>query len=441
MYVEEPTARMHERSLPSRGYAWYVVFILMLCQLLASVDAHLPFILVEVLKDDLGLSDTQIGLINGPAFSLVYATAAIPIARLSDRRNRIAIISGAIVIWSGFTAAAGAAHTFGSLAFTRIGVAVGESALTPAAHSVIASYLPVSSRAKGIAIYSFGVAVGAFVAFAAGGYIGEHFGWRTAFLAVGGTGLFMAILMLTTVREPLREQRSSGTYVSQGSVSRLLKHPVIRNLLAGGALLGFSSGAIESWGPAYVMRTFGLSTTETGMTFGIVMGILAMVGMLAGGFIASWLSARHPRYALQMLAIVLVLATIAQVGSLVVDSYSQFLVLVAITVLLSSFYIGPTYATLQSMVDSGERSLVSAIALFCFNGMGIAAGTLVVGLLSDVLSNYSVTHSLKWALLVVSFVKLWSVLHYWLASRKITAFDEHFVPPHAGSGSVVTTAR
>jgi predicted MFS family arabinose efflux permease len=397
----------------------------MLCHILASIDTRLPFILVEALKRDLELNDTQIGLITGPVFSLTYAICAIPIAKLSDRGNRVAIIGLAIVIWSGFTALAGLAKGFGTFAVTRVGVAVGESALTPAAHSIIASYLHGPARTKGFAIYSFGIAAGAFLAFAVGGYVGDRLGWHMAFFLIGGGGMLLSALLLTTVREPLREVASSRSALPRGNVSSLFRHPVIRNIVAGGALLGFSTGAINSWGPAYIMRNFNLSATETGATYGAVVGLVAMIGILAGGFIAGWLSERNPRYALQMLSGAFMFATITQIAALLVSNYILFLGLLAITVLLSSFYLAPTFAAIQSMVDPSARSFASAVTLFCISGIGIASGTFVVGALSDGLSPWVGEDSLKWALLCVALIKIWSAGHFWLASRSMTLEVEH----------------
>lgn len=402
----------------SRAYAWYVVFALMLCQVLASIDSRLPFIMVESIKRDLGLSDMPIGLITGPAFALTYAICAIPIARLSDRGSRVAIISIAITVWSMFTALAGFAKGFGSFAVTRIGVAAGESALTPAAHSIIANYLQGPVRAKGLAVYSVGVAIGAFAAFALGGYIGDRFGWRTAFLFVGGGGLALGVLVLTTVREPAREPQSETKSLPRGNVRSLFQSSVIRNIIFGGTLLGCSAGALNAWGPAYVMRTFNLSATETGATFGAVAGLVAMVGILSGGFIGSWLTERDPRYALQMLGGAFMIAMVTQIAALLSSNYTLFLILLAVTVLLSSFYLGPTFAAIQSAVDPSARSFASAVTLFCINGIGIASGSFVVGLLSDLMIIWG-ENSLKWALMSVSWLKAWSAFHYWRASRSL----------------------
>ena len=410
------------------AYAWYVVFVLSICQALAAIDARLPYILVEALKRDLDLTDTQLGLITGPAFSLSYAIFAIPIAKLSDAKNRTVIISTAIVIWSAFTAFGGFAKNFGAFAFSRIGVAFGEAALTPAAHSLISNYLPQPQRAKGLALYSFGLAVGSFIALALGGYIADRFGWQMAFFLIGAGGVTISLLVLLTVREPPREAASLDISLPKGNIGSLFGNAVIAHTILGSTVLGFSVGALGSWGPAYVMRSFGLSATETGATYGAVAGLLAMVGILAGGFIGSWLASRSPHYALRMLAFVFFVTLFSQVAALLIDNYVVFLVLIAVTSLLSAFYIGPTHAAIQSMVDPSARSFASAVTVFCINGFGIASGAFIVGLLSDALAPSLGSESLRWALIAVSACKLWSAAHYWLASQHLRKHSEDLEP-------------
>lgn len=401
------------------AYSWYVVFALFLCQTLAAMDARLPYIMVEALKSDLGLTDSEIGLITGPAFSLSYALFAIPIAKLSDAKNRTAIISVAIILWSSFTALGGFAKNFASFAFSRIGVAAGEAALTPAAHSLISNYLPPAARAKGLALYSFGLAVGSFIALALGGYISDRLGWQTAFLLIGGAGAAISFLVFLTVREPQREAVPLNLSLPKGNIKSLFGNPVIAHTILAATTLGFSVGGLASWGPAYVMRSFGLSATETGATYGAVFGLLAMAGILGGGFIGSWLANRSPHYALRMLAIVFFVTLFSQVGALLANSYTLFLVLIAITSLFSAFYIGPTHAAIQSLVDPSARSFASAVTVFCINGFGIAFGAFIVGLISDALAPSLGSESLRWALIIISVFKLWSAAHYWRASQHL----------------------
>ena len=414
--TSDTPARAH-----GRVYGWYVVALLMLCQTLGALDSKVLFILVESLKRDLLLSDTQLGLITGPAFSLTYAISAIPIAKLSDRGVRVHVIAGAIVVWSTLTALGGLAQGMKTLLLSRIGVAIGESALTPAAHSIIADYTDKTSRPKAIAIYSLGLAIGTFLALSLGGYLNDRFGWRMTLFIIGASGIIMSILVITTIREPVREQATGGRELPKGDFVSLLRNAPIRNLMLGGAILGISSGALGSWAPAYVMRTFNFSATETGASFGAVAGGVAILGILCGGFIGGWLAQREPRQAFNLLAFSFVLAMIAQIGSLLTNSFPLFLVLTAISIFLVAFYLAPTYATIQSAVDPSARSFAAAVTMFCISGVGLASGAFVCGLFSDLLKPHVGDESLKYALLILSAFKLWGAVHYVLVGRHLAA--------------------
>jgi predicted MFS family arabinose efflux permease len=403
----------------SRLYGWYVVVVLMLCQTLAAMDSKVLFILVESLKRDLLLSDTQIGLITGPAFSLTYAVSAIPISKLSDRGVRVHVIGGAIVFWSALTAVGGLAMGMKTLLLSRIGVAVGEAALTPAAHSIIADYTDKGSRPKAIAIYSLGLAIGTFLALSLGGYLNDQLGWRMTLFLVGGTGVVMCVLLLTTVREPVREQASGTRELPKGNLRSLLANKPIRNLMIGGAVLGLSSGALGSWAPAYVIRTFGLTATQTGASFGAVAGGVAILGILGGGFIGGWLAKRGQRTSYNVLATAFVIAMIAQIGSLLTSNFPLFIVLTAISIFLTAFYLAPTYSTIQAAVDPSARSFAAAVTMFAISGVGMASGAFVCGLLSDLFQPYYGADSLKVALLILSLFKLWAAIHYVLVGRHL----------------------
>jgi predicted MFS family arabinose efflux permease len=409
-----PTTPRHGRL-----YGWYVVVVLMLCQMLAAMDSKIPFILAETLKRDLSLSDSQLGLITGPAFSLTYAIAALPISKLSDRGVRVHVIGGAIAFWSMLTALGGAAVGMKTMLLSRIGVAVGEAALTPAAHSIIADYKNTAARPRAIAIYSLGLAIGTALALSLGGYLNDRFGWRATLFIVGASGAAICLLVLATVREPAREQVTATRELPKGNLRSLLGNAPVRNLMLGGAILGISAGALSSWAPAYIMRTFGLSATQTGAAFGPVAGGVAILGMLSGGFVGGWLAKRGPRRAFNVLAAAFVLAMVAQIASLATSSFSLFIVLTAINIFLVAFYLAPTYSMIQSAVGPDARSFAAAATLFFINGVGMASGAFVCGVFSDVLTPYYGDQSLKYALLVLSLFKLWGAVHYVLVGRAL----------------------
>lgn len=412
-----------EERIEVRGtwYAWYVTFVLTACYTLSFVDSKIPFILVQLIKKDLSLTDTEMGILAGPAFSLTYALCTIPLARLSDRFTRKYIIAGAVTLWSAFTASCGFAHSFGLFMLGRSGVAFGEAALTPAAHSIIADYFPEKQRAKVIAIYFSGIAIGGFLALSLGGFLADRYGWRSAMYAVGTAGLMLSLLMLATVREPAREQKSPAKRLSEGSLVALFAHPAIRNTIIGGTLLGMSFSAVGAWSPAYIMRTYGMSASTTGASLGALSGIVALVGTLAGGFLASWFARKDVRYGHRFLAIAFAVSAPLNILSFFMHSYPLFLALNATAMLLVITYPGPTYATVQSLVQPGARSFAAAVTLFCIQGLGIAFGAFFTGFLSDRLAGLFGHDSLRWSIAAMSLMSLWSAVHYWKASSYLRA--------------------
>lgn len=405
----------------SSWYAWYVVFILTTVYTLSFIDSKIPFILIQYIKKDLALTDTQMGILAGPAFSLTYAICTIPLAKLSDRLTRKYIIASAVTIWSAFTASCGIAHSFGSFLFGRLGVAFGESALTPAAHSMIADYFPERQRSKVIAVYFSGIAIGGFLALTLGGFLADRYGWRSAMYAVGATGIILTLLMLTTVKEPVREKKDPARNRSEGSIVALFANPAIRNTIIGGTILGVAGGSHSAWTPAYIMRTFHLSASATGATYGVMSGVVALAGTLLGGFLASWLSGKDNRYGHRLLAAAFLLAAPFTVISLFVDSYPLFLLFNVISVLLLVFYPGPTYATVQSLVQPGVRSFAAAVTLFCIQGIGLALGGFLTGWLSDKFVGQYGADSLRWSMIVMSMTSVWAAFHYWTASNHLTS--------------------
>ena len=403
----------------SRAYAWYVTSVLLLCYTLSFTDAHLPFILVEAIKADMRLSDTQIGLITGPAFSVAYALSVVPLARLSDRFGRKYVIGGVVTVWSLFTAAGGLARSFTGLMVSRIGVAIGEGGLTPAAHSLITDYFDTHTRPRAIAIYSCGITLGGVTALMFGGVIADTYGWRMAMFLVAATGLLVTLVLLLTVREPVRSQvqieERSGTFF--GDLRRVFGDAVLRNTIIGGTILCVAYSSATAWTPAYIIRTYGLTASQTGASFGPVMGVLSLVGTLAGGFIANWLSRRDPRYGFWFLACAFVLSAACRIFALMMGSYAAFLVVIAPATLLLMMYPGPTYATVQSRAPSGIRSFTTGITLFFFHGMGLAAGAFLTGWLSDLLAPALGKASLGWALGIGTMALLPAAFFYLRAAR------------------------
>ena len=186
----------------SPGYVRYALWLLLIIYTLNFVDRQIVGILAGPIKTELGISDTQIGLLTGIAFAFFYTLLGIPIARLAENNNRANIIGTAVIVWSAFTALSGIAQNFTQLFLARIGVGVGEAGCTPPAHALISDYVTPEKRASAIAFYSLGVPIGTAAGFLIGAQLGATYGWRVAFLAVGLPGVLLGLLAMFTLKEP-----------------------------------------------------------------------------------------------------------------------------------------------------------------------------------------------------------------------------------------------
>jgi predicted MFS family arabinose efflux permease len=404
----------------------YALGVLVVVYTFNFIDRQILSILLEPIKSELGLTDSQLGLLTGFAFAAFYATLGIPIARLADRSNRRNLIAIALAIWSGMTALSGVAQNFWHLLAARIGVGVGEAGCSPPAHSMIADFYPVERRATALGIYALGIPVGILFGFLAGGWINEYFGWRVAFFVVGLPGLILAILVRLTVPEPprgLAEGRS--TTVEQPSILEtgrfLWSRASFRHLSIGGALTAFVGYAFTTWVPSFLIRSHGMTTGEIGTWLGLILGIPGGIGIVLGGYLADRLGGRDRRWYLWIVAVALFLAVPFSVAVFLVDSPVIALAVFGIPVLLGNFYQATTFAQAQSLVGLRMRAVAAAILLFILNIIGLGLGPYLVGLLSEVLSNRMGDESLRYALVAVSFVNLLAAYHYFVAGRYLDA--------------------
>ena len=261
----------------SSKVAGYGLFMLTLVYAFNFVDRQILVILQEPIKNDMGLSDTQLGLLSGFSFALVYITAGIPIAYWADRTNRRNIITASLAVWSGMTALSGLAQNYSQLLLARIGVGIGEAGGSPPAHSMISDYYPPERRATAMAIYTTGLHLGILMGFIVGGLISEFFGWRIAFFSVGIPGVLLAVVFYFTVKEPPRGQWDESVNMAhKPSLGETLKHlSSVRSFwylaLAAGAtsFAGYGNG---NFAPSFLIRNHGFSVGEVGVVLAIFGG-------------------------------------------------------------------------------------------------------------------------------------------------------------------------
>ena len=414
---------MSEQTITiSPSYRRYILFILVLVYTFSHIDRQIMGILIEPIKAEFGASDTQMGFLSGFAFAIFYATLGLPVAVWADRGNRRNIIALAIAIWSGMTALCGFAGSFVQLAFYRIGVGIGEAGSSPPSHAIIADLYPPEQRSGALGIYALGVYFGVMAGFLIGGYVAQYVGWREAFLIVGLPGLLIALIVRFTIVEPPRgHSEQLAAPIEKGSIRKgfahLMKSPASFHLTLGCTLTSFVGYGGVIWVPAFLIRSHGVSISEAGLILAPMVGILGGLGAFFGGKIAD----RVARIDLRWNAWVVACAKLATIPAIFVfylaDDLTTALLAYAPISILGAFYLGPTFAMVQSSAPLHLRAMMAAILLFILNLIGLGAGPQTVGILSDLLNESFGTDSLRYALLIVSMMTFWAAGHYFAAGH------------------------
>lgn len=421
MAQTKPTAAPAE---PVSAYPRYLLGLLFVVYVFNFIDRQILSILMESIRLDLGLSDTQLGFLTGISFALFYATLGIPIARLADRGSRRKVIAVCLAAWSAMTALCGLAQTYTQLLLARIGVAVGEAGGSPPAHSLISDYFPPEKRATALAIYSMGIPIGVLVGLAAGGWLNEAFDWRIAFMVVGLPGVLLALLVWATIREPAgdAERITRGSGIRTMDVFRYLRGlRSFRHLAIASALHAFAGYGVLQWNPTFFIRTHGMGTAELGLYLGLIIGISGGLGTLTGGLLADRLAGWDKRWYVWVPGIAMAISVPFYLGIYLSPTAWGALAFFAVPNFLANSFTGPAFATVQSLTPSHMRSVAAAVFLFLINIVGLGLGPQVVGILSDLLRPAFAQDSLRWALSLVVLCKGWAAFHYWLSSKSLRA--------------------
>jgi predicted MFS family arabinose efflux permease len=405
------------------------------------VDRTILSVLQVPIKEDLGLSDLQLGALTGLAFALFYATLSLPIARLADRWMRKYIVAGSLGIWSGMTALTGLATSYTSLVFFRIGVAAGEAGSIPASHSMIADLYPPTKRATAIAVLGLSLPVGMLFGYTAAGALAESVGWRMAFAIVGGVGVLLVPLLLLTMIEPVRGQfdlgvdRSTDSLTMKQTIRHLWGIKTFRYLVAGGAFHAFAWYSVNSWSAPFYIRVHGLSLGETSLYLALVNGFGSAIGMYVGARLSDYFGLTNPRARARVVAIALFAMVPCAVLQFTVASTSVSMAFGAVSLTLMLVYYGPIVAMCHMLVPPSMRAFTSAVLLLILNLFGLGLGPVVTGYLSDLLTTHygMAQDSLR---LAISFAVLFSLvggLFFWRASNLLPGamLAQHKTPPSA----------
>jgi MFS family permease len=387
---------------PTRRAAWYAVSVLVLAVVFSFIDRIVIALLVEPLKLDLGLNDTQIGLLQGIAFALFYALVGLPIGRWADRHSRRTIITWGIFLWSLMTAVCGLARSFFELFLARVGVGVGEAALGPAAFSMISDYFPRERLGRALGVYQAGAFLGAGIAFLVGGLVirmvsgsalldipllGAVRPWQFVFFAVGLPGLAVALLMRTVGEPPRRGKlRTQSEAIPLREVIRYVvtRWRVFIMHFVGFALLAVPITTILTWSPAYFGRVLKYSPPQAGLTLGTMLVVLSPAGVYAGGWLTDLLQQRGFRDAMFRVGL-FACALLAPLGWLATSTTnpSFAVVLFCPFVFCASLSMGVAPAALQVAAPNQMRAQISATWMLFLNLITAGIGPTAVGLLTD----------------------------------------------------------
>lgn len=410
---------------PIGNYAWYVLFVLSLIQALGVTDRLILSVLIEDIKRDFYVSDTQIGLLNGIAFAGLYSVAALFVARFADRVSRKKIIAFSVALWSLFAGSGGFAVNLTQLFISRIGLSLGEAGGAAPAHALVPDYFPPHKRAFAMGILASGSTLGIF-ALAVSGFIADRLGWRAALFAVGSFGLIISMIVLATVREPRRSggPATIGQARLGASIHTLMQLRSYRWVVLGATFHVSALAAIATFLPAYLIRAHGASAGSAGMFVAMASGLAGLIGSISGGAVADRLSKRNKAWMGLVPACALLLAALLSSITLLAASaasMSTLAILMFATTLCAWLSVGPGYATVQQIVPNGLRAFAAAVLLFMTNGLGSSIGPYLTGLLSDCLHASYGPQALSVALLLVSPI-CWLVgaACYYVASRRIT---------------------
>ncbi len=432
--VETKTA-INEEDQPLT-YAWYMVFLCTVAYIFSFIDRQIVVLLIEPIRADLQISDTQFSLIHGLAFALFYATMGLPIARLADNRSRPLIISTGIFIWSLATAMCGVTRNFWELFIARMGVGVGEAALSPAAYSMITDSFPKSKLGLALGVYSTGVFLGSGLAFLIGGtvigYISDYgivelplLGvikpWQLTFFIVGIPGIVIAMLFYMTIRDPERKgiANNSGFSIREIGAYIALHKKTFASHYLGFGFSSLSMFALMSWAPAFLIRNYGLEIQQVGIYLGALVLVCNTGGVLCSGTLIDVFTRRGYTDAAMRAGVVGAVGAIlpAAIFCFMPGLYSA-LAMLAVAMFFTSFPVATSAAALQVMAPNQMRAQVTALFFLSMNILGITGGATLVALCTDyvfrddVMVGYSMSLISSSSAFVGALLLFWGLKHF-----------------------------
>jgi MFS family permease len=387
------------------------------------LDRQILSLVLPLIKAELHVSDTMLGLVTGFAFVLFYSLMGIPIARLADRSNRRNIIAIGCAFWSAMTMVTGLVTSVWQLAVTRFMMGAGEACGIAPSNSMIADLFSAAKRPLALSIMTAGNGLGSLLLFPIVGWIALHYGWRSTFYVAGAAGIIVALLFFLTVREPARRDAKPliRRETFKEAMAFLAGSRAYIWILAGGAFMGVSLYANIVWNSSFLVRVHGFNMAEIGSTLGPIRGLASALGVVVGGMLVSRLGARDARLRLIVPGIACILVLPAEILFLLPSDPTVSLIGLALATFLSAVHLGPVYAACMSLVPPGLRATACAVFLFVANLVGQIIGPLLVGALNDHWASLYGDLAIRYSMMVGASCATVAGLFLILAAR-------HFIP-------------
>jgi predicted MFS family arabinose efflux permease len=392
--------------------------------LLRFVDMQILAVLLEPIRAEFLLSDTELALLGGLAFALFYGVLGLPVAWLADRCDRRAIVATAVTLWSLMTALCGFAASFTTLFLARIGVGIGEAGAYPPSTSLLADYFPPPQRGRAYAILASAIPAGVFVGYLIGGMVSARWGWRSALMVVGLPGILLGLLVMLTVREPRRggldAQQDCDAPALIDCVRSLLRERTYRHVVIGACLFTLGASGSGIWIASYFIRHHGFSGAQIGLWLALLYGGGGFCGALAG----SWLAQRLGQYAGDMggyarLCCWSLLGTLPFLPLVFLNAspYAALLLHLPVVILMH-MNTGPVLTLIQQVAGPARRAVAHAVSVLVSNVVALPLGPLCVGMFSDRFGAVLGTQALGIAIAVLLLAAwTWAAWHFHQAAR------------------------
>lgn len=427
-----------QNNYPKTGQAWYILLIVFLAYMFSSIDRQILTLMVEPVRADLSLSDFEMSLLQGLAFSMLYCIAALPLARLSDFKSRRMIIAAGATVWCLMTALCGFAKTFTHLFMARMGVGVGEAALGPAAASLISDCFPPEKRGFAFSVYHLGQPVGGGLALVIGGAIlgalegveivslglfGEFRPWQLAFIIVGLPGLAVTALMFS-FKEPSRKGLVHTRVGESVPIPVMLNYMKARwqayaTLFSSVSLMGMLALGTAIWYPTFLIRTYGMSASEAGYSYGLILGICGVAGILTGGWLSQRLAARgYVDANMRVMLIAILLKTAPLIAGPLMPTATGALFMMAAATFIGQASVGVSTAAVQDITPNEMRAQSVAAMFLLVNILGIGLGATFIAAITDFVfgNDNDLRYSISLASLLISplvaATLYWGIKHY-----------------------------